>query len=108
MLSREYNRKIQIYTKGFTDDGFGGQIASDNILVKSIWAKIQSNAGTKFVNFGISDFKNPVIFYVRGKKNDIIYDENYHIMYDGVKYLIKGMQDVNLEKMERIIYADSE
>jgi len=104
---RSYNRNIQIYTKGFTDDGFGGQIASD-ILVKSIWAKIQTNAGNKFVNFGLSDFKNPVIFSVRGKKNVIVYDENYHIMYNGVKYFIKGMQDVNLEAMERLIYCDSE
>ena len=106
MLSRQYNRKINIYRKEFVTDEYGGNIET-NVLFKSIWAKITTNAGNKFVNYGISDFKNPVIFSVRGRKNDIVYDENYHIEYKGVKYFIKGMQDNMLEDLEFIIYADS-
>ena len=45
---------------------------------------------------------------MRGRKNDIIYDENYHIEYKGVKYFIKGMQNVGIEDMSTIIYTDSE
>ena len=103
---RSYNRKINIYRKEFVTDEYGGNVET-NVLVKSIWAKITTNAGNKFVNYGISDFKNPVIFSVRGRKNDIVYDENYHIEYKGVKYFIKGMQDNMLEDLEFIIYADS-
>ena len=104
---RQYNRKINIYRNDFVTDEYGGNVET-NVLVKSIWSKITTNAGNKFVNFGIQDFKNPVIFAVRGRKNDIVYDENYYIEYKGVKYFIKGMQDVNIESMERIIYCDSE
>lgn len=103
---RSYNRKINIYRKEFVTDEYGGNVET-NVLVKSIWAKITTNAGNKFVNYGISDFKNPVIFSVRGRKNEITYNENYHIEYNGVKYFIKGMQDNMLEDLEFIIYADS-
>lgn len=103
---RAYNRKINIYRKEFVTDEYGGNVET-NVLVKSIWAKITTNAGNKFVNFGIQDFKNPVIFAVRGRKNEITYNENYHIEYKGVKYFIKGMQDNMLEDLEFIIYADS-
>lgn len=104
---RSYNRKINIYRKDFVTDEYGGNVET-NVFVKSIWAKILTNVGSKFVNFGIQDFKNPVIFAVRGRKNEITYDENYHIEYKGVKYFIKGMQDNLLEEMEYIIYVDSE
>lgn len=107
MLSRQYNRKIEIYRKDTITDEYGGNTETD-VLVKSIWAKIQTNAGNKFVNFGIQDFKNPVIFYVRGYKNNVNYTENYFVQYKGVKYFIKGMQNVNLEGMETAIYTDSE
>ena len=103
---RSYNRKINIYRKEFVTDEYGGNVET-NVLVKSIWAKITTNAGNKFVNFGIQDFKNPVIFAVRGRKNEITYNENYHIEYKGVKYFIKGIQDNMLEDLEFIIYADS-
>lgn len=105
--ARSYNRLIEIWRKESTTNEYGSNIETD-VLVKSIWAKIQTNAGTKFVNFGIQDFKNTVIFSVRGIKNDIDYNENYFIKYKGVHYFIKGMQDVGLESIERIIYADSE
>lgn len=104
---RSYNRKINIYRKDFVTDEYGGNIET-NVFVKSIWAKILTNVGSKFVNYGIQDFKNPVIFAVRGRKNEITYDENYHIEYKGIKYFIKGMQDNMLEEMEYIIYVDSE
>lgn len=104
---RSYNRKINVYRKDFVTDEYGGLVETD-ILVKGIWSKITTNAGNKFVNFGIQDFKNPVIFAVRGRKNEITYNENYHIEYKGVKYFIKGMQDNLLEELEYVIYCDSE
>lgn len=107
MLARQYNRKINIYRKDFVTNEYGGLVETNN-LVKSIWAKITTNAGNKFVNFGIQDFKNPVIFSVRGRKNDIFYDENYHVEYKDVKYFIKGMQNVGIEDLETLIYTDSE
>lgn len=105
MLSRHYDRKINIYIKTFSDDGFGGQIASDK-LVKSVFAKITTNAGNKFINYGIQDFKNPIIFSVRGKKNGINYTENNFVKYKGKEFYIKGIQDYSFEGQEINLYCD--
>lgn len=105
MLARHYDRKINIYVKTFVSDGYGGQIPSDE-LVKSIYAKVITNAGNKFVNFGIQDFKNPVIFSVRGKKNGFEYSENHFVKYKGKEFYIKGIQDYSLEEQEISLYTD--
>lgn len=105
MLAREYNRKINIYVKTFVPDGYGGQIAS-NVFVKSIWSKITTSAGNKFVNFGIQDFKNPVIFSVRSIKNDIVYTENHFVTYQGHDYYVKGTEVKGLENMELNLLCD--
>ena len=70
MLAREYNRLIEIYRQEYTPDGYGGNIPHD-VFVKKVYAKIKTSAGNKFQQFGISDFKNPVIFSIRGIKNGI-------------------------------------
>ncbi len=106
MLSRHYDRKIDIYVKTYVSDGYGGQIASD-VFVKSVYAKITTNAGSKFVNFGIQDFKNPTIFSVRGKKNGIEYTENHFVKYKGKELYIKGIQDYSIDTEEINLYADS-
>ena len=105
MLAREYNRPIEIWVKTFVSDEFGGQNESLQ-LVKKIWAKIGTNAGSKFVNYGIQDFKNPVVFYVRGKKNQFTFSENHFIKYQDIEYFIKGIENVGLDGMEFTILAD--
>lgn len=104
-LARFYDRKIDIYVKTYVSDGYGGQIASD-VLVKSVYAKITTNAGNKFVNFGIQDFKNPTIFSVRGKKNGIEYTEKHFVKYKGKEFYIKGVQDYSFEGQEISLYTD--
>lgn len=105
MLAREYNRLIEIWVKTFVTNEYGSLVES-LVFVKKIWAKIGTNAGNKFVNYGIQDFKNPVVFHVRGRKNDIIFDENYFVKYKGHEYFIKGIENEGLEDMETIILAD--
>lgn len=105
MLSRKYDRKIEIWLKTFIDDGFGGQVSSE-LKLKSIWSSIKTNAGTKFVNFGIQDFKNPVIFSVRGRKNGIIFQENLFVKYQGKEFYIKGIENLGLEEMEINLYTE--
>lgn len=105
MLSRHYDRKIEIYLKEFVSDGYGGQVSND-VLIKSVYAKITTNAGNKFVNYGIQDFKNPVIFSVRGKKNGFEYTENHFVKYKEKEFYIKGIQDYSFENMEILLYTD--
>ena len=107
MLSRKYNTKIAIYINEAVPDGYGGY-TNEEVLVKSIWSNVETAKGSKFTDFGIADFKNPVIFQVRGYKNQIEFTENHFIKYKGVNYFVKGIEDVNLEGIELNIYADSE
>lgn len=105
MLCRRYDRKIEIYLKTFVNDGYGGQLPSEELL-KSIWASIKTNAGTKFVNFGIQDFKNPVIFSIRGRKNGLVFQENMFVKYQGKEFYVKGIENLGLEEMETNLYTE--
>lgn len=105
MLAREYNRLIEIWNKTHVPDGFGGYLPSD-VFVKKVYAKITTSAGNKFVNFGIENFVNPVVFSVRGKKNDVNYTENHFVKYQGKEFFIKGTDLKGLEQMELNLLCD--
>ncbi len=105
MHARDYNRLIEVWLNVTSTDEYGGQITAPT-LVKKVWAKVTTNAGNKFVNFGIQDFKNPAIFSVRAIKNGINYTENNFIKYQGQEFYIKGFDNKKLEGMELDIFAD--
>ena len=86
--------------KTTVSDGYAGQIPGPDQFIKSVYAKLKTNMGYKFVQLGIQDFKNPVMFSVRGRKNNIVYTENHFIEYQGKQYFIKGTEDKGLEGME--------
>lgn len=107
MIARNYNSKIDIYALTETSDGFGGVISSPS-LVKSIWAKVETkNAGRRFTEYGLNTFVNPVIFRVRAT-NNIDINENSYVLYKGKKYLIKGIENVNLDDLELNLYCDEQ
>lgn len=105
MIARKYQTKIQIKERQEVSDGFGGWVISE-VTVKSIWANtITKGAGTRFIQYGLNDFKAPVIFSVRGK-NGLTFNEHHFIVYKGKKYEIKGIENVNLEGLEYNILCD--
>jgi len=105
MLAREYDRLIEIWVNTPVSDGFGGNNMVSS-LVKKIYCKIKTGAGAKFERFGIMDFKNPVIFSVRGNKNGITYTENHFVKYKGSSYMIKGIEPVGLDGQELNLLCD--
>ena len=106
MRGRGYDSKIEIWGKTEVSDGYGGYIPTET-LIKSVWAgKESKGAGSNFQQFGLNNFKNPVIFRVRGKSNNINFTENSYIMYKGKRFEIKGIDDVNFDGLEFEIYAD--
>lgn len=105
MIAREYNRLMEIWNKTHVSDGYGGYLPQD-VFVKKIWAKITTNAGNKFVNFGIEKFVNPVVFSVRDKKNDVTYTENHFVKYQGKQFFIKGVDHKGLEQIELNLLCD--
>ena len=105
-LARKYTTKIEIWQPTEVSDGFGGYITED-VLQKKVWAGTRTNgAGFKFQQFGLNDFKNPVIFSIRAK-NNINFSEKTFIVYKDHRYEVKGFDNVDLEGIEMIIYADA-
>lgn len=105
MLARDYDRLIEIWENRPVYDGFSGTVMQP-FFIKKVYSKIKTGAGSKFERFGILDFKNPVVFSVRGKKNGINYTENYFVKYKGNSYMIKGIEPIGLEGLEINLLCD--
>jgi SPP1 family predicted phage head-tail adaptor len=105
MEARKYDRKIEIWKQVPVDDGIGGTVPED-VEVKKVWAMIATAQGNKFQNFGITDFKNPTTFQVRGKGFPKDFNENYFIMYQNKKYFVKGVDWCGCEGIDAKIYCD--
>ena len=103
MKARAYTDLIEIWTVAEVANGFGGY---DSVPAKvgDVWtAKRTKGSGFLFQQFGLNDFKNPVIFSIR---HHIEITEKNFIMWNGRKFFIKGIENVNLENVDLIIYAD--
>ena len=105
MLARSYNRKIEIWKNTSVADGYGGHVMQQS-KVSSIWANIQTSAGNRFESLGISDFKQPTVFRVRGRKNLINDDENTFVKFGLKEYVIRGIENVGVDNMEYNLYCD--
>lgn len=106
MISRRYTTKIEIWQATEVADGYGGFVTTDAML-KKVWAgKRTAGAGYKFQEFGLNDFKNPVIFSIRGK-NNIDFTEKTFVVYKGQRYEVKGTEDVNIEGLEINLICDA-
>lgn len=107
MIARNYDKRVSIYTEQEVSDGYGG-FTTDKVFVRKVWAKVTtSGAGYKFQQFGLNDFKNPVIFSIRAKIN-LNLNEKHFIRYKNRDFIIKGLEEVNLEAIEIVIFTDSE
>ena len=107
MIARSYDKRVSIYTEQEVPDGFGG-FTTEKVFVRKVWAKVSTkSAGYKFQQFGLNEFKNPVIFSIRAKINLNIDEKNF-IRYKGKDLIIKGIEEVNLEGIEINIMADED
>lgn len=106
MISRSYTTKIEIWQPTEVPDGFGGYTTTET-MQKKVWAGLKtSGAGFKFQQFGLNDFKNPVIFSIRAK-NNIDFTEKTFVKYKGQRYEVKGFEDKNLDNIEILLYCDA-
>lgn len=102
--ARQYTDIIEIWKSTQTSDGYGGTTPTDSKQFDK-WAKKEtSSAGSKFQQFGLNDFKNPVIFRVR--KGNTTITEDMFVKYNGSKFIIKGIENVNLDNREINIFCD--
>lgn len=104
-LARKYTTKIEIKIRSEVSDGFGGYIPTES-LVKKVWASVSSKgAGYKFQQYGLNDFKNPVVFSIRGK-NNLDISEKHYVVYKGKKFEIKGVENKDYEGLEFNLMCD--
>ncbi len=105
-LARKYTTKIEIWQPTEVSDGYGGYTTTET-MQKKVWAGVRTNgAGFKFQQFGLNDFKNPVIFFIRAK-NNINFNEKTFIVYKGHRYEVKGFEDRDLDNIEITLYCDA-
>ena len=92
MISRQYDKKIQIYQTTSTSDGFGGTIPVD-VLIGSFWSEVKQNSAFRDTQVGASDIKNNYSFKIRSSakitSNNI---DNLFIMYRSKKYVVNDIR----------------
>ena len=104
MRARRYTDIIEIWESVEMPDGFGGFVL-DPVKQFEKWTGIVTKgSGYKFQQYGLNDFKNPVIFRIR-KGNSII-TEDMFVIFNGGKFIIKGIENVNLDNIEINLYCD--
>ena len=104
MRARRYTDKIEVWQSIEIEDGYGGY-TNQEVKQFDKWAGKQTQgAGSKFQLYGLNDFKNPVIFRIR-KGNNVI-NEDMFIKFNGSKFIIKGIENVNLDNREINLYCD--
>lgn len=107
MISREYNKRIEIWQTAVVDDGYGGDTVSETLIASS-WAKVSSASNNarsigRLTDLGITDPNNAIIVKLR-HRNDLTYNAiNQYLKYRGVKYIIQNdptnidFKDVDIE-----------
>lgn len=106
MLARNYTDRITIWQDVSTPDGYGGFINIPTIVM-NIWSKKNTRgASFKFQQLGLNDFKQPVIFAIRGTTGITFTEKNY-IIFKGQRFNIKSIENVDLKNLEINILADA-
>ncbi len=108
MLGGSYHKIVKIWEQQRVPDGYGGSVTEETgyVFIRKVWAKVVTKgAGYKFQQFGLNDFKNPVLFSIRAKIN-LELTEKHFIQYKGKKFFVKGVENVNLDAIEINIYCD--
>lgn len=100
MNSRELNRQIEYWVTGTTNDGFGGELATEELL-DTTWAKIEAlsdRAIKRYTDIGISDLESGVTMIVRRRTDINQHADNIFIKFQGDRYSIRGLSDPDIEK----------
>src|SRR5699024_3974594 len=103
MNARRYKYKVEIWDSVMKDDGYGGEYTAEEKQF-SKWANAKSEgAGYKFQQFGLNEFKNPVLFEMRADKE---ITDSMFIMFQGKRFIIKGIENIDLTNRFLNVYAD--
>ncbi len=103
--SRKAQKRVEIYSVGMTDDGFGGTKAVETLL-STRWASIDDvSQGPIQSESGIKDFNDVYKFTFRHDKNLIIDPKKHNLKYNGVKYSILSVKNDGHRKVSQTVIA---
>jgi hypothetical protein len=91
MISRKYNRKIQIFKTTSAPDGYGGNYVTD-VLIGSFWSEVSQNIAFRDNQVGISNIKNNWSFKIRSNPILVADIDNLSIIYNGSKYVVNDIR----------------
>ena len=108
MRSRKYTKIVEFWQVTDTPDGYGGDLVSEEKIAKS-WCNVKTPKNTqRLTDIGITDVKDAIVIQLR-HRNDISYNSiNQFIKYNGVKYIIRSVINVDLNDVDIEIIATRE
>lgn len=92
MLSRQYDKRIKLYTTTSATDGFGGNTVEE-VLIGSFWAQIKQNSAFRDNQVGASDIKNNYSFKIRSTPKITPGNiDNLQIEYKSQRYVVNDIR----------------
>jgi len=91
MLSRQYNRKVEIFNTIPSSDGYGGNTVTD-VSLGSFWAEVKQLSSFKDHTVGISDIKKTYSFKLRATNEISPLSNDLSIVYKNQKYVVNDIR----------------
>jgi tRNA A37 threonylcarbamoyladenosine dehydratase len=104
MLARAYDKRVEIWGSTDTEDGFGGFVLSDSLIIKR-WANIETKNSNRDIGNGKIENFYTTIFKFRGINNFMLSEKFNYIKYKDIKFVIDKIENINLVDIDIIVYC---
>ena len=104
MLSRKYDKIIEIYSSESVPDGFGGSTVSNN-LEYSVWSNVTTRRAYVRNEQGQNDNFVETVFTIRNRGDFSINVKENFIVYNQLTYNIDSVLNIDLEGIDIEIMA---
>ena len=102
MLSKSYDKRVELWEVSDIDDGFGGFVTSETFIVKR-WCNIKTKNSFVNKNNGKVENFNTTVFSFRGINNFSLSIKINFLKYKGIKYVINSVENGGLEGIELVV-----
>jgi head-tail adaptor len=104
MISRKYDKIIEMWITTTVSDGFGGNTVTTAIDY-TLWANVTTNNASRTNENGQNDNFVQVVFTIRNNPNLNISIKDNFIVYNNVIYNIDSVLNIDLDNIDIQIQA---
>jgi head-tail adaptor len=104
MISRKYDKYIEIWKTTTVPDGYGGNVVTDE-LDYSIWANVTAKTSNRLNENGQNDNFVQTTFTVRNRVNIQLSIKDNFIKYNDIIYNIDSILNIDLDNIDIQIQA---